>query len=257
MGAAPPGAGGGMGDLFGGGGAGGMPTPGGEMPGAGGMGVGGPEVGGAPGGAAPPAGGAAMGGTQGKILPTGRASKLNPPKEEIVQPAGVKLTSLEQVMWKILLALKQQGLPFATWTQFPLGKYRTDFALPQLKLAIECDGEAWHSHPDKKASDHLRDAELAKYGWTTVRFSEVDLKEQEQAVKQTLLKIIYQLWEKAAKQQEEILKKASKEQEDQKKQMQKIQEVEGEIKTSSVGTIISNLVQAGTIQPQPVEENKK
>ena len=190
-----------------GGEAGGMPPPGGEM-----------------GGAPPPA----MGGTMGKILPAGRAAKnVKTPKEEIVQPAGIKLTSLEGIMWKMLLGFRQQGLPLNTWVQFPLGRYRADFAIPQIKLAIECDGEAWHSHPDKRAADKLRDTELAKYGWTTVRFSEAELKEQQQAVKQALLGMIHRLWQKAMEAQEK-----------QKKSMQKIQELAGETKTSSVGMIV-------------------
>jgi very-short-patch-repair endonuclease/uncharacterized membrane protein YgcG len=230
IGAAPPGGGMGGGDLFGGGGAGGAPPPGGEMPGAGGAGGMGGELG-APGAATDMGGGApppTMGGTMGKILPSGRASKNSKaPKEEVVQPAGIKLTSLEQIMFKMLLGFKQQGLPLNTWVQFPLGQYRADFAMPQIKLAIECDGEAWHSHPDKKASDKRRDTELSRYGWTTVRFSEAELKEQQQAVKSTLLGMIQALWKKAVETQEK-----------QKKNMQKVQELAGETKTSSVGMIV-------------------
>ena len=93
-------------------------------------------------------------------------------------------------------------MPFDPWVQYPLGPYRADFAVPQLKLAIECDGDMWHMYPDKKAKDQLRDANLAKFGWTTVRFSETDLKENKPAVQKTVSALIIKLWKKAVEQQE-------------------------------------------------------
>ena len=61
----------------------------------------------------------------------------------------------------------------------------------------------------------------------TVRFSEAELKEQQQAVKSTLLGMIQALWKKAVETQEK-----------QKKNMQKVQELAGETKISSVGMIV-------------------
>lgn len=192
------------GGLFGGGG---MPPPG-PAPEMGGPPMGGP-LGGEPGGPGvpPPApGGAAMGGSEGKISTKGRASaNLKPADEEIAEPTGIRLTSLEQIMRKMLINIREAyRLPFNPWVQYPLGRYRADFAIPQLKLAIECDGQAWHSHPDKKASDQMRDAELAQHGWTTVRFSEVDLKENQENVQKTVLALIFKLWKKAVDEQNEI-----------------------------------------------------
>lgn len=209
------GAGGDMGGgMFGGGGGGGAPM--GDM-GAGGMGAapGAPGadmgMGGSPPppGGAPPMGGAPataamFGGSAGKVLSSGRASKLKPPDEEEVQPTGIRRTSLEQIMYKMIVGLRQQlRLPLASFEQFPLGRYRADFAFPQIKLAVECDGQAWHSHPDKKAADKMRDAELAKFGWTTVRFSEVDLKEKENEVAKSVTALIYRLWKQAVEKQQE------------------------------------------------------
>lgn len=210
----PGGGGGGApgGDLFGGGGGGAPPgpAPGGDM-GMGGMG--GPPVGGPLGGAGMgmPAGGGmagpsaapAMGGSQGKITTKGKANKLKAADEEVAEPANVRLTSLEQIMAKMLTGMEQSlRLPFKPWMQYPLGRYRTDFAFPAIKLAIECDGQAWHSHPDKKAADQARDAELARFGWTTVRFSEIDLKENQPEVEKSVATLIYKLWKVALEQQE-------------------------------------------------------
>ena len=49
----------------------------------------------------------------------------------------VKLTVLEQIMYEILRDLVDQGLALTVQCQFALGKYRADFAIPQIKLAIE------------------------------------------------------------------------------------------------------------------------
>ena len=204
MGGAP---GGEMGGMGGGGGVGGAPPGGlfGGEAGAGGPPPGGPM--GAPGdtgmggtGMGSPVGGApAAAGSMGKIMTKGHAAKqMKPMAEEAAQPTGVKLTSLEQIMYKLLSEMKYgMRLPFNPWVQYPLGPYRADFAIPQLRLAIECDGFAWHSLPDKKAKDQMRDAQLAKYGWTTVRFSEVDLKENLKEVQKTVAALIFKLWKKA------------------------------------------------------------
>ena len=195
------GMGGDMGGMFGGG-AGGAPPPGGEM---GGAPPPGGEMGGAPAGGAPPATAAStMGGTQNKILTHGRQSKTQKPlEEEEAEPSGIPLTSLEQIMYEMLYNMKfALRMPFDPWVQYPLGPYRADFAVPQLKLAIECDGDMWHMYPDKKAKDQLRDANLAKFGWTTVRFSETDLKENKPAVQKTVSALIIKLWKKAVEQQE-------------------------------------------------------
>jgi len=199
-GAAGGGAGGGgmpMGGL-GGGGAGGGEAPGGlgapeEVPMGGELG-GAPAPGGAPGGA--PAGPAA--GAMKKIVKPGREKKL--PAEEKIQPSHIKLTSLEQKMYKSLLDMR---LPFGAYVQFPLGPYRSDFAIPDLKLAVECDGEYWHKQPEAVAKDRKRDSELARYGWTVVRFSEKEIKDRMPDVQYSLSSIIRELWQKVQNQRKQ------------------------------------------------------
>ena len=56
-------------------------------------------------------------------------------------------------------------------TQHKVGPYRLDMALPNIKLAIECDGKAYHSSPAQKAKDKKRDSYLKTNGWTVVRVS--------------------------------------------------------------------------------------
>jgi very-short-patch-repair endonuclease len=155
-----------------------------------------PMPGGAP-GAAPPPGPVAGFGTEGKILTRGKKS-LKAPQESEVQPVGVPLTSLEQEMYKMLQSME---IPFQKWIQFPIGPYKADFAIPKLMLDIECDGQKWHATPDAKAHDKKRDSELANAGWTIVRFGEFEIKENQDAIKKTIIGYVYKLWQKALEQQ--------------------------------------------------------
>ncbi|HLR51804.1 MAG TPA: DUF559 domain-containing protein [Candidatus Avamphibacillus sp.] len=56
-------------------------------------------------------------------------------------------------------------------TQVPYGRYRIDLALPEYRLAIECDGKASHSTKEQKAHDYQKNAYLRKNGWKVLRFS--------------------------------------------------------------------------------------
>lgn len=55
-------------------------------------------------------------------------------------------------------------------SQIPCGKYSIDLALPVYRIAIECDGEAYHSSEKQKAHDRQKDAFLRKNGWKVLRF---------------------------------------------------------------------------------------
>ncbi|MGI8316201.1 endonuclease domain-containing protein [Halobacillus mangrovi] len=56
--------------------------------------------------------------------------------------------------------------------QFEAGRnYRIDLSFPESKIAIECDGKAFHSSPAQKAHDRKKDRYLRSQGWTVLRFS--------------------------------------------------------------------------------------
>lgn len=58
-------------------------------------------------------------------------------------------------------------------TQFPLGPYRLDFALPIERIDIEADG--WvHTSRDVRARDRVRDRQLKAWGWKVVRIDVSD-----------------------------------------------------------------------------------
>lgn len=51
-----------------------------------------------------------------------------------------------------------------------------DLAYPHLRLAIEIDGFAWHSSPERKRRDEERQNLLVLAGWTVLRFSAVEVR---------------------------------------------------------------------------------
>lgn len=64
--------------------------------------------------------------------------------------------------------LKKNG--FQPIPQVKCGPYRIDIALPKYRLAIECDGEYWHSSPEAKRRDAKKNYYLKKKGWKVCRF---------------------------------------------------------------------------------------
>jgi very-short-patch-repair endonuclease len=73
----------------------------------------------------------------------------------------VHLTPIEEWLWSDIRACDAVLYP-----QFPVMRYFADFANPVAKVAIECDGAAFHD--EKK--DEIRDRNLRDAGWTVYRF---------------------------------------------------------------------------------------
>lgn len=69
-------------------------------------------------------------------------------------------TPIESFAWQ---SIRHCGLPMRP--QFPVGRVFLDFADPDKKIAIECDGKYWHNATD----DAIRDAKLAAQGWRVFR----------------------------------------------------------------------------------------
>lgn len=85
----------------------------------------------------------------------------------LIDPESMKVESA--IERRLYDALKFRGEFIKT--QVPCGKYRIDIALPAYKIAIECDGKAYHSTPEQKARDSRKNAYLKKNGWKVLRFS--------------------------------------------------------------------------------------
>ena len=80
-----------------------------------------------------------------------------------------KPTEAETLLWEYLRA-NRLGVKFRR--QHPLGDYITDFVCLEKRLVIELDGKC---HEDNTEHDKLRDNELLKLGYRTVRFTNEEL----------------------------------------------------------------------------------
>lgn len=69
-------------------------------------------------------------------------------------------TPIEADVW---CDIRYHGLPM--WPQFPVGRYFADFANPLARVALECDGAAFHD----SAKDAARDRDFAQMGWRVIR----------------------------------------------------------------------------------------
>jgi len=71
------------------------------------------------------------------------------------------LTPIEDWLWTHI-----RDADAIFYPQYPVGRFFVDFANPGARVAIECDGEAFHQD---KAKDGRRDRELFAMGWQVYR----------------------------------------------------------------------------------------
>jgi very-short-patch-repair endonuclease len=185
---------GGMGADPMGGGMGG--APGGDM-----------GMGGAPGGDMG-MGGAPMGAAASGGLPVigKRGSKRQEEEQEVAPPQMIKLTKLEQKMFKTLSAMDIPQDLFAQYQVKVPGEqrnYAIDFAYPQIGVGVEVDGAIWHQREDFKQRDLNRDQKLANVGWRILRFNEDAVNENMDAVRDTISKHVADASQNRKKAEEE------------------------------------------------------
>lgn len=77
--------------------------------------------------------------------------------------AGITLTPIEQWLWHDIRQCNAILYP-----QYPVAGYFVDFGNPVARVAIECDGKAFHTD---KARDERRQREIEANGWTVYRFT--------------------------------------------------------------------------------------
>lgn len=95
------------------------------------------------------------------------------------------LTEGEKAMWSVL---KNKQLGFLFLRQKPMGKFILDFYCSKLMLAIEVDGD---SHDSKKYLDKQRDLYLEQRGIRTVRFTNKEILNDIEKVKNRLSSVCH------------------------------------------------------------------
>jgi|GEM_PF-6533231 len=77
---------------------------------------------------------------------------------------------------EVMLANALDDAGIAYEREYAISRMHVDFAMPEKKLAVECDGFRYHSGRDARLRDHKRDDELRRRGWTVLRFSGDELR---------------------------------------------------------------------------------
>lgn len=72
-------------------------------------------------------------------------------------------TPIEYALWHDIRAADAVLYP-----QYPVGRFFVDFANPVAKVAIECDGAAYHTDKQKDAT---RQREIERMGWSMYRLT--------------------------------------------------------------------------------------
>ncbi len=92
-------------------------------------------------------------------------------------------TEAEALLWN---ALRANATGYKFRRQHPIENYIADFVCLDTWVIIEVDG-GYHTDPNQKEKDHVRDAELKKIGFKTLRFTNEDvLNNLEAVVKQII-----------------------------------------------------------------------
>lgn len=74
--------------------------------------------------------------------------------------------------------------------QHQVAHWRLDFAMPAHLLAIECDGDYWHSRPHQITRDARKDGWLRAHQWRVIRLSERDIRADPEACIQRVLEVM-------------------------------------------------------------------
>lgn len=90
-----------------------------------------------------------------------RRALLEVPPDGVLEPRFARLC-------------KAAGLPAPVF-QHPVGRFRIDFAYPELLIAIEVDGYGPHASRAAFQRDRSRQNDLVALGWTVLRFTWADI----------------------------------------------------------------------------------
>jgi very-short-patch-repair endonuclease len=96
------------------------------------------------------------------------------------------MTEAEQKLWLYLRGKQILGIQF--YRQKPLGPYIVDFYAPAARLVIELDGSQ-HLEPEHARRDADRDACLSAQGLLVLRFDNLQVLKETEAVLEVVLRV--------------------------------------------------------------------
>jgi len=113
------------------------------------------------------------------------------PYEKKLKPIARRLrtsmTDAEQKLWLHLRRKRIAGVQF--YRQKPLGPYVVDFHAPAANLVIEVDGSQ-HFEAGGKQQDEMRDAWLRQQGLVVLRFDNLQVLQETDAVFEAIARMI-------------------------------------------------------------------
>lgn len=115
-----------------------------------------------------------------KIIP------YEPHLKQLARELRKNSTLSEVLLW---MKIKNKTLGVEFHRQVPILSYIVDFYCHELQLAIEIDG---NSHDDKEEKDKIRQTEMENWGVEFIRFQDIDIKKNMNAV---LNELIYRIEE--------------------------------------------------------------
>jgi very-short-patch-repair endonuclease len=93
------------------------------------------------------------------------------------------LSKAEAILWNHLSRRQMHGYKFRR--QYSIDQYVLDFYCPELKLAIEVDGDS-HFVPAAEDYDKQRQDHIENYGISVIRFTNADICENIDGACQTI-----------------------------------------------------------------------
>ena len=105
-------------------------------------------------------------------------------KGNLVQQNNKGANKLEICGGKIL---RELGIEFQEQILM-FEKFLVDVLIPEKKIVVQWDGVYWHSKPKRKQLDDSQDKYLAKCGYKVLRYTDKQIKEDREAVKQDIIK---------------------------------------------------------------------
>ena len=103
-------------------------------------------------------------------------------RRRVAGQAGKLKSPLEKLVYARLCELSTAPEP-----GFQVGRYLVDMAFPRCKVALEVDGENWHTSSRKIAQDTRKTAYLETQGWAVTRIRERDVPRLSEIVAQLKL----------------------------------------------------------------------
>ena len=116
--------------------------------------------------------------------------KYNPNLKQTARRLREEMTHSEQMLWSRLRKKQLQSTQF--YRQKPIGTYIVDFYAPKAKLVVEVDGSQ-HLGLEHKQNDEERDAYLTSSGLQVLRFGNMRVLQEIDAVVDAILQALVEL----------------------------------------------------------------